>query len=1326
MRNQDWQQIRELFDAARQLPIEARASFLDRECAGNVELRREVESLLGSQTSPELTDGPELAEAPGSRIGAYKLLERIGEGGMGVVFMAEQEEPVRRRVALKIVKLGMDTKQVVARFEQERQALALMEHPNIAKVLDAGTTASGRPYFVMELVRGDPITEYCDRAKLTTRERLGLFMDICRAVQHAHHKGVIHRDLKPSNVLVTVIDGKPVPKVIDFGVAKATHTPLTQRTLFTEFRQMIGTPLYMSPEQAEMSGVDVDTRSDLYSLGVMLYELLTGTTPLTREQLLSGGFAEIHRMIREVEPPKPSTRLATLGKQATTVAAQRGTEVGRLGLLLRGDLDWIVMKCLEKDRTRRYATPTSLAEDVERHMSGEAVLAAPPSALYRIQKFVRRNRGPVAAAAAVVLVTLLGFGAWFQESQRRAAADADRAVAEKGRADEATRNATEQARLAKIAEDRRAAAEKSAREADDQRKLAERLAEEREQEAYFANIAAADAALHSNEVSTARQRLDACPEKLRAWEWSYLRAQSDSSLRAFHTGASSRLLCISRGGRFIATVGDDNLPRVLESTTGKEICALKGHEGSILSIAFGSDGSHVLTTSTDKTVRMWDQLTGKELVVISTQEEHRVLASSWDGKRLATRSDAGFVYLWDIAERRQVAQLRGHDSWVNSAEFSRDGTRVLTASEDKTARIWDFSTARELVVLRGHAGSVKHATFSPDDSRVVTSSDDRTARLWNPISGYEEGALLTHEGPVNSVEFSQDGARVLTTSNDRTLCIWHFSNGEVLRLRGHEDSVYLGRFVEHEAQILSASHDGTMRLWGEVPSNIELRGHESEVVCAAFGPDSSRAVTASRDQTSRIWELDTGRAIAVLRGHYALVRFASLSPDGTRVVTAGGDAKARVWDVSSGSELAVLRGHDATVASAVFSADGAQVLTASWDHTARIWDASSGKPLDVISRESQPVYSAKYIGGGNRIVTTSGDTTVRLWDLKTGKLLASLAGHEGEVFAADVSSDNAYVLTASEDRTARIWDASTGQQILALRGHVGSVCAASFSPDCKRVVTASRDGTARVWDVSRGRELIALREHQKEITYAAFSPNGKRIVTASADGTARVWDSAPFRERYSAAESMRKALLSLKPRLEAAIAAGVPLDAIANSIRSDSSLREAERIASLALIYDRMERVYHESQEKIILADAEQHFAHREAWRLLTNATSTTSDIVRATDLAAKAVQFDNKNAAYRRTLGAAMYRQGKFGESLLLVEESEASHRAKNIDSPADWALLAMIHSKLDQREKAIRALTRARELAASEFYRTVDVVVRLLAEAEAVVKEAFPETSR
>ena len=407
------------WDAARLPSAEERDAYLAKACGGDALLLRKVEQLLAARSQAEgfleplapnllVTAAEQVCERPGAVIGHYKLLEQIGEGGFGVVFMAEQGQPVRRKVALKVLKPGMDTRQIVARFEAERQALAIMDHPNIAKVHDGGVTPAGRPYFVMELVKGVPITEFCDQNQLTPRQRLELFVSVCQAVQHAHQKGIIHRDLKPSNVLVTAHDTMPVVKVIDFGIAKALGQELTDKTLCTGFAQMVGTPLYMSPEQAGQSGLDIDTRSDIYSLGVLLYELLTGTTPFPRERFRQAAYDEIRRIIREEDPPKPSTRLLDSKDSLPAVAAQRHTEPAKLTKLVRGELDWIVMKALEKDRNRRFETANGFAMDVQRYLADEPVQACPPSAGYRLRKFARRNKAALVTASVLGLTLILG------------------------------------------------------------------------------------------------------------------------------------------------------------------------------------------------------------------------------------------------------------------------------------------------------------------------------------------------------------------------------------------------------------------------------------------------------------------------------------------------------------------------------------------------------------------------------------------------------------------------------------------------------------------------------------------------------------------------------------------------------------------------------------------------------------------------------------------------------------------------------------------------------------------------------------------------------
>ena len=1106
----------ELFIQALDHPsAEERAAFLAAACGEDLALKGRVEALLARSeglgafleqpvVSPAAVGatcangtGGERAftEKPGDRIGRYKLLEKIGEGGMGVVYMAEQEEPVRRRVALKIIKLGMDTKQVVARFEAERQALALMDHPNIAKVLDAGATETGRPYFVMELVQGVPITEFCDQNRLPTQERVKLFITVCQAIQSAHQKGIIHRDLKPTNILVTLNAGVPMPLVIDFGVAKATNQKLTEKTIFTNYGAMIGTPAYMSPEQAEMSRLDVDTRSDIYGLGVLLYELLTGTTPFPEQRLRSAGYNEMQRIILEEEPERPSTRLSTLrGEQRSAVARNRGGSELTLGRAFPGDLDWIVMKCLEKDRARRYETANGLAADLKRHLNNEPVVARPPSTAYRLRKAIHRNQLAFLAGAVVAAAVLAGTGI-----------------------------STWEAVVATRARGKAVAAQQEAQRARDAEKWT-RL--EAEHELYAAKMNLAQQAWDENDVGRLRQLLEETQDSpYRGFEWYYWQPKAHLALKTLrgHLDAVTSV-AFSPDGRRILTGSNDGTAKVWNAASGKELVTLKGHRGAVACAAFSPDGRRIATASTDGTAKVWEAASGRELLTLKGHPgEVMSVAYSPDGQRIVTGSGDHTARVWEAASGRDLLALKGHSDLVHAAAFSPDGQRIVTGSWDGTVRVWEAASGRALRALDGHS-RVFSVAFSPDGRRIVRGSEDGTAEVWDAASGEELFTLKGHTVLVTSVAFSPDGRRIVTGSYDQTARVWDAANGrELLKLKGHSAQVLGAAFSSDGQRVVTGSFDKTAKVWdvaGDLSADasgrtvLTLIGHSNEICSVAFSQDGRRIVTGSLDHTAKVWDAASAEELLTLKGHSDRIASVGFSLDGQRIVTGSDDLTAKVWDAASGRELLTLKGHRGLVRSAVFSPDGQRILTGSRDRTAKVWDAVSGRVLRTLKGHNERIASVAFSPDGQRIVTGSWDQTAKVWDAASGKELLTLNGHS-RVCSVAFSPDGQRIVICCQIGTAKVCDAATGRELLALSGHSGWIDTVAFAPDGRRIVTGIADHTAKVWDAASGRELLTLKGHSDHILAVAFSPDGQRILTGSHDRTVRVWE-APRAEHVAA------------------------------------------------------------------------------------------------------------------------------------------------------------------------------------------------------------------
>ena len=1193
-----------------------------------------LEAGLGDTLTTEHRTTPaSLGNAPAalSDFGPYHTIGVLGEGGMGIVYLAEQHEPVRRRVALKVLKSGDAGSQVLARFASESQALALMDHPNIARIYDAGTTASGRPYFAMEYVPGIPITDYCDRNLLGFHERLTLFQQVCQAVHHAHQKGVIHRDLKPSNVLVMLQDGVPVPKVIDFGVAKAVNQRLTERTLFTEIGMLIGTPEYMSPEQADLTGLDIDSTTDVYSLGVLLYELLVGALPFDSKSLRKAGFAEIQRVIRETEPPKPSTRLSTMGEAAQEAARHRRSDVRTMARLLRGDLEWITMKALEKDRTRRYASASEFAADIARHLGNEPVLAGPHGFGYRTRKFVGRHKGLVAAGSAVALALLIGAVVSFV-LYLKAAREQERA----------------------------------------------------ESESYTANLTAADVQLRAGQVSDARSRLANAVPALRGWEWRYLMARTDESSATIYARDASEME-LSEDGERVFSYGETSL-RSWDVLTKRLVMDRPGF-GRVLAV--GAAGKTILvgplqTTEADPlpegiVLRLYDVETRRLLkefrgmpgnpYTAAVNRAGTVVAAVQRDSRGRTFQPSGPITVWNAKTGEVMSRLEGHPAAVLILRLSPDGKLLASSSYDHTVQLWDLISHQKAATLNIQWPS--SIGFSNDGRLLATGTGSGTVQIWNPANGLKlRGWQASPSGTIGAVAFSSDGL-LLATCSGETIRVWDAISGELRsEFNGHQEVLEMA-FHPMAPKLYSAG-GGVIKEWDLSRVRTVL---QEEVMKVAFSPDNRYIVVGAMDRIGRIFDANSARLVRSLTGHIGRVITVAFSPDSMLAASgSSGENSIKVWSVPTGRLVRTFAGHTEFIWSVAFSPDGSRIVSGSEDQTIRTWDLASQAPPQVISTTSPITQVAFSPDGHTNLALRKYDKLISLWDAVTKQQSGILNSATLELDptwprAMGLSQDGEVLIgPADSGRAIAIWDFPKRRlkQVLPVLHGSDQIASLAISPDGSRAAIGDADlGNISIWDLRRGSMLVTLGGHSGVVYSLAWSPDGTRLVSTGGN-MIHFWDSRSD-HNYDAELLLDK--LSARCLLA---------DEAVQQLETDRTLSTELRREAIQLATKRGSASY------VDLIEA--------AWTTGVASNLPSSEYTKGLNRATAAVKLVPGHGRSQMTFALLQFRPEQFEPALLSARRAIEIQKSQSVDA---YAIRAMAYYRLHDTARARSEAAMARQSA-------------------------------
>ncbi len=1157
MNNNRWREVERIFDETLEQPELDRAAFMAQACAGDDTLRHEVESLLAahqqaggflvaSAAKLSSVNYGTTAMSARQRIGPYQLLREIAQGGMGVVWLAERaDDQYRQQVAIKLIKAGASNADIAHRLRHERQILADLNHPNIARLLDGGTTESGQPYLVMEYIEGVPIDAYCQQQQLTLRARLQLFRQVCAAVQYAHQHLIIHRDLKPANILVTA-DG--APKLLDFGIAK-----LLQPNLADSHHTQSGlhpmTPAYASPEQ--MRGESLTTASDVYSLGVVLYELLTGRSPY---QLTTNTFGELSRAICEQDPIKPSiavTQSHSSNEERLPSSLRTPHSAFRT---LKGDLDSIVLMALRKEPRARYSSVEQFSEDIQRYLDGLPTLARKGTLAYRAVKYVRRYKVPVAAAALILLSLLGGIGATARQAQiaraeqakaevqrlraeqalavadqqrRRAEQALAEVKAERTRTEDALTTAEERRKQAEVArneaDQQRTEAESQKAFADEQRARAEQGEETKRQFLYAAQMKLAQQAWESSNIERMQELLDAqLPQPgqrdLRGFEWYYFWRLAHSDLVTIkHEGAVNSIVVTPDGAKMASQTSDGGI-RIWDTATGKELPRIHDGETNATCLTISPDGQFFAQGKANGKIKIYSVSNGAPLATLeASQQVITAIAFAPDGKLLAASTFDGMVGVWAVPTWQRQALFKVSPNSINTIVFAPDSKQLITSGTagTDTTQVWNPHNGQRLRSMSQIEKAAYKMAFIPGSNNLVTGDTDGPIRIWD----FATGRLLTQMKTTwasGGLICSPDGRIIASGHFEQVVRLWDARTGALLtEVKGHSGPLMALAFTPDGKGLFTGSQDRTLKFRNVQKASEAREIANNGILSVVFSRDGHRLISTNYSQEVRLHDLTTGMALQRLKGHQqkplaagdtTMMMKVAVSLAGKYFATAGYDGTVRTWDEETGKPLQVFSGHTGGLYALAISPDGQHIASGGSDLTMKIWDTTSGRELHTLSGHRRRIRGAAFAPHEKILVTCSEDGTIKIWDYLKGVEIATTKPYTSGIYDLAFSPDGRWLALGGNDRYIILLDTTTWRTVKTLKGHAQIVYAIKFSPDGKRLASASRDSTTRLWELEQGQEVLSLRRQgDSPMMDLAFSPDGTSLAAVTMKGELFVW-----------------------------------------------------------------------------------------------------------------------------------------------------------------------------------------------------------------------------